>query len=313
MTSMPPLTWPTVWSAWSFSLVADVLVLVTAALYGWAVTRTYGWPLRRTLCFAAALVALVVALDSSVDAYSHVLFSMHMAQHLLLIAVVPALLVLGHPLELVCRATARRFTVPAPPALGLVCYTVVLVGTHLTPFIQVMLDHPWVHGVEQMLYLASGYFLLLPLVGDEPVRRKVSHLLRLLVLFAAMVVDAVVGVVLMMTAYEPFPGYLAQHRVWGPDPLTDLHWGGVAMWVGGDGLMMVIGILVIGEWIADAGQNDTGPWLDAARRRAMADAGVELDESQDLDSDAGLDAYNAMLARMAMPYPRVPEDDREGR
>lgn len=53
------------------------------------------------------------------------------------------------------------------------------------------------------------------LVGDEPVRRKVSYLLRLLVLFIAMVVDAVVGVVLMMTAYEPFPGYLAQHRTWG--------------------------------------------------------------------------------------------------
>jgi cytochrome c oxidase assembly factor CtaG len=310
---MTPLSWPTFWTTWAFSPVADPLVLVAAALYGWAVTRTSGWPVRRTLCFAAALVALVIALDSSVDAYSHMLFSMHMAQHLLLIMVVPALVVLGHPLELLRRATSARFTVPAPPALGLAGYTVVLVGTHLTPFMQVMLEHPWVHGVEQVLYLVSGYLLLLPLVGDEPVRRKVSHLLRLLVLFVAMVVDAVVGVVLMMTASEPFPGYLAQHRTWGPDPLTDLHWGGVAMWVGGDGLMMLIGILIIGQWIADAGHNDTGPWLDAARRKALADAGVDLDEAQDLDSDAALEAYNAMLARMAMPRPRVPEDEREDR
>lgn len=296
---MSPLTWTTFWTTWTFSPVADPLVLVAAALYGWAATRTPGWPVRRTLCFAAALVAVVIAVDSSVDAYSHMLFSMHMAQHLLLIMVVPALLVLGHPLRLARRTALPRLSLPAPPLLGLAFYTVVLVGTHLTPFMQVMLDHPWVHGVEQVLYLAAGYFLLLPLVGDEPVRRKVSHLLRLLALFVAMVVDAVVGVVLMMTAYEPFPGYLAQHRTWGPDPLTDLHWGGVAMWVGGDGLMMLIGILAIGEWIADAGRDDTGPWLDAARRTALADSGVELDEAEDLDSDAALAAYNAMLARLA--------------
>jgi cytochrome c oxidase assembly factor CtaG len=165
-----------------------------------------------------------------------------------------------------------------------------------------------VHGVEQALCLVSGYPLLLPLVGGEPVRQPVSYLLRLAVLFIAMVVDAVVGVVLMMTAYEPFPGYLAQHRTWGPDPLTDLHWGGAAMWVGGDGLMMLIGVLVIGRWIADAGRDDTGPWLDAARRRALADSGVDLDETEDLDSDAALAAYNAMLARAAMPRPRVPPD-----
>jgi putative copper resistance protein D len=303
---MTPLTWQTVWTTWTFSPVADTLVLIAAALYGGAVTRTDGWPVRRTLCFAAALIALVVAVNSSVDAYSHMLFSTHMAQHLLLIMVVPTLVVLGHPLELARRATSREFTVPVPPALGLACYTVVLVGTHLTPFMQVMLEHPWVHGVEQVLYLGSGYLLLLPLVGDEPVRRKVSYLVRLVVLFIAMVVDAVVGVVLMMTAYEPFPGYLAQHRTWGPDPLTDLHWGGVAMWVAGDGLMMLIGILIIGEWIADAGRNDTGPWLDAARRKALTDSGVDLDEAQDLDSDAALAAYNAMLARLAMPRLRVP-------
>jgi cytochrome c oxidase assembly factor CtaG len=308
---MNPLTWPTFWTTWTLSPVADPLVLVVAGLYGWAVTRVPGWPVRRTLWFTTALVVLVIAVDSSVDAYSHMLFSMHMAQHLLLIMVVPVLLVLGHPLELTRRATSTRFAVFAPPLLGLAVYTVVLVGTHLTPFMQVMLDHPWVHGAEQALYLISGYFLLLPLVGDEPVRRKVSYLLRLLVLFIAMVVDAVVGVVLMMTAYEPFPGYLAQHRMWGPDPLTDLHWGGVAMWVGGDGLMMLIGVLVIGQWIADAGRNDTGPWLDAARRKALTDSGVDLDEAQDLDSDAALEAYNAMLARMAMP--RAPGDHREDR
>lgn len=83
------------------------------------------------------------------------------------------------------------------------------------------------------------------------------------------------------------------------------------MWVGGDGLMMLIGILIIGQRIADPGRNDTGPWLDAARRKALTDSGVDLDETQDLDSDAALAAYNAMLARMAMPRPRMPEDDRE--
>lgn len=316
-----PLTWQSLLTKWTAIPVSDCLIVAAAVLYLWAASRATRWPAHRGVIFLAGLLVCVIALDSGISAYSHLLFSMHMAQHLLLIMVAPALLVLGQPWELVrltsrgrlrsCLAAvagSRPVALLTRPAAALVLYTVVLVGTHLTPFTEIMLTHPWVHHLEEALYLLSGYLLLLPMLGHEPTRWRLSYLLRLIMLFIAMVVDTVVGVVLMMTPYEPFPAYVAQHRSWGPSPLTDLHWGGAEMWVGGDGLMMLLAIVVISQWVSDpARQNDLGPWLDSARRSALADlthhhtdTGQTLHNSNDIDTDdAALNAYNAMLSELA--------------
>jgi putative copper resistance protein D len=122
-------------------------------------------------------------------------------------------------------------------------------------------------------------------------------------LFLGMMADTIVGVVLMLTAREPFPAYAAQHRTWGPALLDDIHTGGGIMWVAGDGLMFVIIVLVISQWMGDTErQNDTGKWLEAARRSALANQGVDAvdpdDERSIDDDDAALDAYNRMLSRL---------------
>jgi putative membrane protein len=48
-------------------------------------------------CFVLALGALALALLSPIDALAESRFSVHMVQHLLLVAVVPPLFVLGSP------------------------------------------------------------------------------------------------------------------------------------------------------------------------------------------------------------------------
>jgi putative membrane protein len=194
-------------------------------------------------------------------------------------------------------AHGRIVKVLTHPILAFVFYTAVVVGTHLTPFQQDAAVHPWLHGLEDLLYLASGYLLLLPVVGAEPGSRQLSHLLRLVVLLAGMVVDTIVGVTLLMTPTEPFPAYAA--RNWGMSPLDDLHWGGAIMWVGGDVLMAVIAIGVITRWVSSpSAGNDLGPWLEAARRSAVG--ADELDHTRDIDDDEeALRAYNRMLSRLA--------------
>lgn len=300
---MPPLTWTALAAEWDVPVPAVVVLVVVAVAYVVAAIRTPGWSWGRGTAFVAGIGLAVFAIGGAVNAYSDVLFVMHMAQHLLLIMVVPALLLLGRPQELV-RGKPRRVLarvgrplgVVTHPAAGFACYTVVVVGTHLTPFLQTALTVPVVHGLEEVLYVGSGLLLLLPLLGVRPGRAPLSHLARLVVLFAAMVVDAVVGVALMMTPSEPFPAYAAVVREWGPGLVEDLHWGGAAMWVGGDALMAALAVLVIGRWVTatDRG-DDLGTWLESARRSAL-----ELDESAAVDDDEGaLRAYNAMLARLA--------------
>jgi len=292
-----PLSWHTALTTWDMPVPAAVLLALAMLCYGWGVWRARPWPVARTAWFAAGLAVTAFAVGGSVHVYSDVLFSMHMAQHLLLIAVAPALLVLGRPLTLL-RVNRRFVRAVSHPLVALGLYAAVVAGTHLTPFPQAALTHPVLHGAEEVLYLVSGYLLLLPVLGDPPVRPPLPPMMGLVVLFLGMVVDTIVGVSLLMTPHEPFPGYAAAGRDWGPALVEDLHWGGAAMWVGGDILMAALAIVVIARWVRapDRG-GDLGPWLEAARRSAI---GEDVGPGADLDDDEeALRAYNAMLARLA--------------
>ena len=63
-------------------------------------------PRRRVAAWVGGLAVLAIALSSSVDVYSEVLFSVHMVQHMLLVFVVAPLLCLGAPVTLALRAAS---------------------------------------------------------------------------------------------------------------------------------------------------------------------------------------------------------------
>jgi putative copper resistance protein D len=313
---LPPLTWATALRTWRVDPVADLVVVVAAALYLRRAYRTLPrtgerWPLGRSAAFLGALAVLAVTLQSSIDGYGQALFWMHMIEHLLLIMVVPVLLILGQPIRLACagedrvatrtRAALQRALLSALtfPLVGFVLYAAVLVGTHLFGFMPAMMAHPWLHGVEIGLYLLGGYLYFLPLLGHEPIRRELSYPLRVFLLLMGMTADTVVGVMLMMTAHANAYG----NRTWGPTALSDTHIGGGIMWVIGDGLMFAVTVLVVAQWMGDTErQNDTGRWLEAARRSTLANMGVDAvdpdSEASVDDDDAALAAYNRMLAKL---------------
>jgi putative copper resistance protein D len=323
----------TAWTALSRWIVEPVgtTVAVLAALgylAGVLAVRRSGtrWPVGRSAWFAAGVVLLVISTDSAIGAYSHVLFWMHMVQHLLLITVVPALLVLGHPISMLnrCGPAGQRWVrvlrrsrpvgLVTHPVTALALYTAVLVGTHLTRYMQLMPAHMWMHSLEVALYLVSGYLLLQILLVHEPIRWDPPYPVRLGVLFVSMVVDAGVGVSLMMAGSDPFPGFAASRPGWGPTGLDDVHIGGAVMWAGGDGLMMLAIIAVAARWITDTDrQNDMGAVLESIRRNTIAGLLSENDPaaqdsadstairaSRNVDDDEqAYQAYNRMLARLA--------------
>jgi len=83
--------------------------------------------------------------------------------------------------------------------------------------------------------------------------------------------------------------------------LDDVHLGGAIMWVGGDGLMMVMMVVLGRVWVRDpSGRIDFGPWLESARRSAFFEQVGDDSGSGDLDAevDDALAAYNRMLSRL---------------
>jgi putative copper resistance protein D len=337
--ALPPVSVPELVGRWQFAPVVTAFVVLAAGLYLWGVLRVRRrhparpWPLARTVLFLSGLAVVVIATESGVGSYDDVLFWDHMVQHLLLLMVAPPLLVVGQPATLLLHASrnpvhtwakkllrSRVVTWLTWPPFGVALYVGVIVGTHLTSFMNLVLANETVHNAEHVLYLVAGYLFFLPLVGREPIRWKVSYPTRIFLLFIAMPVDAFTGLALGSESGNPFSNLAVDRPSWAPSPLSDVHIGGAVMWVGGAGLMFALTMTVFFAWSRETRADGGLGWLEAARRASFAarvgahqETGASPDapplavpagDTQSMDDDEHLAAYNAYLARLNQQHDR---------
>lgn len=315
-TALPPID-GAYFSAWTVAWAPDALIAAAtiAFLAGlWRQDRQRPRRLlRRLACWAAAAAALVVAFNSSVGIYSDALFVVHMAQHLLLIMVVPPLLVWSEPWSLIPVRGDRSRTfadvlddskvwrAATSPLLAVALYTAIVVLTHLTSFQELAVGRAPVRVAENVAYLVVGYLLFARLVEVHDRKHSLPDLIRFVVLAAAMGGDTLTGVSLMMTGHVLAPAYSASHPGWGPGALMDQTAAGALMWVAGDSLMMILMIVVGVLWGMRHSDAGLGPWLEEIRRRELlGDRPADTDAaSANVDVDqAALDAYNSYLAEL---------------
>ncbi len=303
--------------------------------------RRRPWPRRHTAAFLAGLAVTVVAICSSVGVYDMSLFSVHMAQHLMLIMVAPPLLAAGRPITLllhavgnpwhrrvirVLRSPACSVLLSPPVALG--CYAATIVATHLSGLMDRVMNNVWLGQGEHLLYLAAGYVFFVLVFGDEPIRWRLSMPGRLMLVVVAMAVDTFVGLVLLQTVHPivmmPDPG-------WGASAISDTHTGGAIMWFFGDGLMVALIVVLFQTWARrpEYARRQSGSWLERARLATFDGRTAARPSPQDGagsspgvgpgrsgrgqggrpafdDDEARLSAYNAWLAALngsAAPLP----------
>src|SRR5258708_6062511 len=101
-------------SSWSFDPKITLGIVASLILYlrGWAIlhrTSSMRFPAWRCLVFTGGLAVLWIAVASPLDAFSGLLLSAHMVQHLLLMSVAAPLLLLGAPLLPLLRGLPRKF------------------------------------------------------------------------------------------------------------------------------------------------------------------------------------------------------------
>ncbi len=248
--------------------VPTIMMVAAAALYLWGVWRVnrlhprHRWSRWRTAAFLAGLACTAIAVESVIGVYDDALFYDHMLQHLLLIMVAAPLFAMGTPVLLAFRASTGRVhelvtaglrsrvsRLLGNPIVAFVLYAIVIPLTHLTSFYDYTLTHESVHDTEHLLFLFVGYLFWRQVVGIEPGAKRLHPGVRLAYLAFAVPVDTFTGLSLANESHEIFPAYLRMHRPWGPSMVTDLHLGGVVMWVGGDSLMLLAMIPVAVAWL----------------------------------------------------------------
>ncbi|MBI1759525.1 MAG: cytochrome c oxidase assembly protein [Actinobacteria bacterium] len=330
MPLLPPLTGWRLLTTWHVRPVVTALAVLAVVAYLAGVARlnrrhpAHRWSGWRTVAFLAGILVAVVAIEGGPGQYGEVLFWVHMVRHLMLIMLAPWLVAMGYPVTLLLRATRgasrrriRGVLRSAPvsllthPLVTLGGYVVVVVGLHLTGFMQAMMERSVLAEVEIVACLGVGYLEFSQTLTREPYRWDLPYPLRLFMQFVAMTVDTIAGVVLLQTTRVPWPAFADGGRTWGPSPLDDLHGGAAVMWIGGDALMLVMMLVLAGQWLSDGRPEAArvGRWLESARQAALADTGGRLAGDPDRaalmaspdvdDGDAALAAYNAMLTRLA--------------
>jgi cytochrome c oxidase assembly factor CtaG len=214
-------------------------------------------------CFGAGLLAIIVAVDGPPDALAEVSFSAHMIQHLLLQMVAPPLLLLAGPLGLLLRADppwlprrilvrllrSRPVALLAHPATTLGLFTVVLIGSHLSPLYNLTLEREWVHELEHIAFLVTALLFWWPALGVDPAPHRLSYPARLLYLFLAMPVMAYLGLAIANSSRVLYPYYLTHLPPWGGTPLADQGAAGTIMWISGTFTMVPAMAVVLLRWL----------------------------------------------------------------
>lgn len=292
---------------WRFDLIFGTGALVLAALYVLGVRRLRrrgdAWPVGRTAAWLGGCAVLLVTTSSGIGRYGPAMFSVHMAEHMLLSMLTPILMVLGAPVTLALRAlpVAGRGAPPgprewllaavhSPPARLLTNPLVSLplfVGSYYALYFSGLFpaalpQHP-AHVLMNLHFVLTGLVFFWPLIGVDPAPRRLPPIARLGVVFLSVPFHAFFGVALMSADHVIGADfYRALALPWVPDPLRDQQLGGGLAWASGELPLLIVVVALLVQWSR----------LD--ERSARRD-----DRRADSDGDADLAAYNAMLRRLA--------------
>lgn len=253
-----PAMWGLLVSHWRLNPAPTAAAILAATAYLWGAARARGrWAPARSASFLTGVGAVVLAVDSGIDAYGERLLSVHMVQHMLLLLLAPPLLLLGRPAVLALRAAPRawrgrlmaamgRVRPLTHPAVCLIIFYAVLFGTHTPGFYDLTLRRALAHDGEHVLYLLAGMLLWWPMLDADPLARlRLSALLRLAYLLLAMLPMGVIGAYLdrhTSVVYAPYEA--AAHRL-GISALADQAQGGAIMWVIGNSVMICVGLWAV--------------------------------------------------------------------
>jgi cytochrome c oxidase assembly factor CtaG len=243
---------------WSISFPVTFALFLVACDYirGWLRIRSSSpnlilhWQIA---AFMTGMFALWIALGSPLRALHHELLSIHMVQHVLLMAVAPPLILLGAPFRSFVQALPQRFVREARaafvswspmPRLGqrlgrvlghpIFCWlaaVIALIGWHIPAAFELAMRSNLWHAFEYACFLGTGLLFWWPVIRPwSNVARSPRWSIVLYLFFATFPCD-------MLSAFLTFcdrvvyPCYLSGKRHFGISPLQDQEYAGALMWV----------------------------------------------------------------------------------
>ena len=264
------------------------------------------WPVGRTIAFALGISAVDFATSGGLGLYSHFAFANHMMAHMVLGMIAPIGIVLGAPITLALRTLplgrnqqesgirgifiellhSKLSKFYTNPVVALVIFDGSLFAVYFTPlFGNIMQGHSG-HFFMSLHFLLAGFLFFQVLIGIDPLPRKVPHIAKIIVIFAAMSIHAFFSISVMSATTLLDNGYFELlQRPWATDLLADQKLGGAIGWAMGEVPILLALLATFLQWLK-ADKNE------AARIDRAADRAAAMGEDDDLAR------YNHYLAQL---------------
>jgi len=275
------------------SLIIGVLVLLVALyIKGVVVLTKRGdkWPVGRTISFALGISAVDFATSGGLGLYANFSFSYHMIAHMVTGMIAPIGLVLGAPITLALRTLpqgrnpqergvrgslivvlhSKVGIIFTNPIIALIIFDGSLFALYFTDLFSVLMSTHVGHLFMTLHFLVAGYIFFSVIIGVDPNPRKIPHLLRIVVLFAAMSIHAFFSVALMSATTLIDKGYYASIQTpWVTDLLADQKLGGSIGWAMGELPILLALIATFIQWMRDDSRESKRLDRNIARSAAM--------------------------------------------
>jgi putative copper resistance protein D len=284
-------------------LAVVALIALAAYLVGVARLRRAGvtWSWWRVAAFTAGALSLFAVTGTWLNAYSMVLFSLHMSQHMVLTMMAPLFLLMGAPVTLALRALPRGTGAAAAPRALLLellhsrfarfvshplftlpLFLVSLYGVYFTPIFDDLMSNPVGHQFMLVHFTVTGLLFFGPILGQDPWPRTEGHGGRIMELVVPMPFHAFFGIAIMMSSELITTTFAHPPVAWGVDAMGDQYAAGSIAWSFSELPTVLVLVVVLYSWM-----------------RSEERRGRRLDRHADRTHDAELEAYNARLRALA--------------
>ena len=268
--------------------------------------RGVKWPVGRTIAFAIGISAVDFATSGGLGVYSRFAFSNHMMAHMVLGMIAPIGIVLGAPITLALRTLpqarnkeewgvrgafiailhSKLSRIYTNPVVALAIFDGSLFALYFTPLFGNLMQGHSGHFFMSLHFLLAGILFFQVLIGIDPLPNKIPHLVKIIIIFAAMSIHAFFSISVMSATTLLDNGFFALlERPWSTDLLADQKLGGSIGWGMGEVPILLALLATFMQW-QRADKNEANR-IDRAADRAAA-----------MGEDDELAQYNRYLAQL---------------
>ena len=258
-------------AAMLWNLITAVVLTTVAAVYAVGVRRLWKSAAGRVAvrrwqaaAFAAGLSSVIAALLSSIDEWSDVLFSAHMAQHEILMLVSAPLMVIGRPfiVSLWALPSSARTAIGSAirhrwiaslwdritgPLVVLLLHAIVLWAWHVPALFEAALRNETIHILQHLGFFLTAALFWWALIHGR--YGRVGYGVGVAYVFATAMHTQILGALLTFGSRIWYPTHAARTGV---RALEDQQLAGIVMWIPFGVIFVLIGLALFAAWMGES-------------------------------------------------------------